>query len=193
MPLFMDKSLYIDILQFLYDEGINNKSIITSIVEKHYPLNKDYGAFERNPEIELYLRKMYDNGFIWYDTVYIHDLPNKQVKPVDCPLVVVATITLDGYKFITDLRRDNSTLETNKTIRKQSRNQTITLIIAAFLSLGSLMVSWFNYLATNDKSAQKQYLLPSKELISIFKKDTTSKKDEISHLKEVKKKSMKNL
>ncbi|WP_259070212.1 hypothetical protein HDF24_15220 [Mucilaginibacter sp. X4EP1] len=69
----------------------------------------------------------------------------------------------------------------NKSIKLNNRRQTLILGGALLISMISLWVAWLNYNATIDISAQKQYLLPSKELIEQLKQKAIIPRSEKIH------------
>jgi hypothetical protein len=58
----------------------------------------------------------------------------------------------------------------NRSIKRYNRGQIIALICTIFISTASVIIAWMAYNAANDKFSQKQYLLPSKELIELIKR-----------------------
>lgn len=182
----MNKAFYFKLLQYIFDNGgINYYCDIVSVLAEQYPEDFDYGSHDRISMITELLDSIQNSGFIIYTKTAKYN--EKYPSTLPYGYEISACLTPLGFQFLNDKKRDESAILTDKSVRASSRNQTIILIIAALLSLFSLIVSWLNYCAKNDKSAQKQYLLPSKELLNILKKDTTSQSIEIPHQKEAKK------
>jgi hypothetical protein len=171
----MKSKLYFEILELLESAGISQWGNITSLMNIEYPLEGNYDILTREYQISHYLEILKRNKHIFYDLAYIRDYadqPNNEAK-----LMVKASLTIYGFEYLSNLKRDKSTLETNETIRKQSKRQTLILIGALSISIFSLIISWLNYNAINDKLVQKQYLLPSKELIEQIKPKPTLMND----------------
>ena len=179
----MEKSLYTEILELLYDKGLNQSVNITSLVDKTFPLDKNYELLSRDNQINYYLKKMDNDGYLTFSLTHLKDSEDNLMDG----LVIKATITIYGYNFITNLKRDQSTIETNKAIATNSKNQTLILIGALAVSVVSLLISIFSFFLKQ----QPQVLLLPKEPIRILTIDKPSPKIETSPSKEVKKNSPK--
>ncbi|HEY9001696.1 MAG TPA: hypothetical protein VIM89_10115 [Mucilaginibacter sp.] len=158
----MESDFYLDILNYLSAFGINVKVDITNLVLKYYPEDGDYDLSPRISQVKFFLDKMEESANIRYDIVEIFD-HNQSMQPIG--YTIVASLTITGFNFLANVKRDESTLQTNTTISKQSKLQTRVLIGALFISAISLIISIVNAV----ESSKIPQLLPSKELIQLLK------------------------
>ena len=165
----MEDDRYFEFLEILYKAGVGKPVDMVEFMNGKFPINKDYGSFGRDGFIREFLSDIEEDGYINYQYQEVYN--EKYPSMIPYGFTISASITIGGFQFLNDVKRDKSTLDTNSTIRKQSKLQTIVLIFAALFSLGSLVVSLLNYCATNEKSSQIQYLQLPKGLLDTLKQD----------------------
>jgi hypothetical protein len=130
-------ALYFEILEFLLQFGFKNEANLSPIISNRFPENANYGSLPRENKINGFLNFMDNNGHI------IHTV--KREKDNGDVIGHYGLITIPGYDFLSNYKRDQSTLSTNESIRKNSRSQTYIILAALIISVVNLAIVWLAY------------------------------------------------
>lgn len=169
----MDRDTF-NVLSYVSNYVFGSIVDISDIINKIFPFQHGISEedFKRQKNlVTRFLDGLEKPGFIDFNgsRSFISSRPNSQSWVSGGRLNVL--ITTNGLTAINQEKF-------NRTIKSNNRGQTIVLVFALAISILSLAVSWLNYCVSKNKSAQTQYLLPSKELIEVLTKQSQVKKDE---------------
>jgi len=118
---------YIEILDYLYKQGINNTVDIYFLLNKKFTKETNFGYLRRTDQIDLFLKKIKEDSYLEY-TISPADFKT-QNENID--LTILAHITVTGFQFLNNVRRDKSTLETNNSMVTIAKEQSSTNKIIA--------------------------------------------------------------
>lgn len=163
----MRKSLYIEILRKLYDEGIGFEMDITNCFDT-YSLEAD-NIFEamgssRKVKIDNYLKVLETNGHITNSTVLVINSKDDGIKRwINDEFKITSILTANGYVFIHNYLSDRDT-RINRLI------QHTTTFIALILSGLAIYATLIPYLHPKEETMKNDVLMLKQHLMKLEKK-----------------------